>query len=43
MNLPALSTPEGLFDYLIAMILLLAALFGLYVLAVAGGVIPSFF
>ncbi len=38
MDVPTLETPEGLFEYLIAGILLLAALFGL-AFALLGGVV----
>lgn len=37
MNLPSLTTPEGLFDYLIGGIVLLATLVGLVLVAVAYG------
>ena len=42
MELPSLTTPSGLFDYLIASILLLALLFGLYWAAIYLGYVNSF-
>ncbi len=43
MNLPKLTTPNGLFDYLIGLIVLLAALAGVYIMAVMTGVITPWF
>ncbi|WP_255679346.1 hypothetical protein [Haladaptatus salinisoli] len=40
MNLPKLTTPTGLFDYLIGLLITLTVLFGLYLTAVAMDVIP---
>ncbi|WP_435153303.1 hypothetical protein [Haladaptatus sp. DFWS20] len=43
MNLPKLTTPRGVFDYIIGLIIVLAALAGLYVVAVLAGVITPWF
>ncbi|WP_255767338.1 hypothetical protein [Haladaptatus halobius] len=43
MNLPKLTTPTGLFDYLIGLLVALAALAGLYLAAVAMDIIPPLF
>lgn len=43
MNLPRLTTPNGLFDYLIGTIILLAAIAGIYIAAVMTGVIAPWF
>lgn len=43
MNLPKLTTPRGVFDYIIGLIIVLAALAGLYVVAVLTGVITPWF
>lgn len=42
MDLPALTSPEGMFDYLIAGIVLLALLFGVYFAALSMGLIEPF-
>ncbi|WP_423745252.1 hypothetical protein V5735_04410 (plasmid) [Haladaptatus sp. SPP-AMP-3] len=43
MNVPKLTTPNGLFDYLIGLIIVLAAIAGLYIVAVMSGVIAPWF
>ncbi|WP_458206339.1 hypothetical protein [Haladaptatus sp. NG-SE-30] len=43
MNVPKLTTPSGLFDYLIGLIIVLAALAGLYLVAVSANVINPWF
>ncbi|EFW92818.1 hypothetical protein ZOD2009_08109 [Haladaptatus paucihalophilus DX253] len=43
MNMPKLTTPNGLFDYLIGLIIVLAAIAGLYIVAVMTGVIAPWF
>ncbi|WP_256388509.1 hypothetical protein [Haladaptatus sp. W1] len=43
MNVPKLTTPNGLFDYLIGLIIVLAAIAGLYIVAVMNGVIAPWF
>ncbi|WP_458185421.1 hypothetical protein [Haladaptatus sp. NG-WS-4] len=43
MKLPKLTTPSGVFDYLIGLIVVLAALAGLYIVAVSAGVINPWF
>ena len=42
MKLPSLTTPSGLFDYLIVSIILLALLFGIYWVALSLGIIEPF-
>ncbi|WP_266076583.1 hypothetical protein [Haladaptatus caseinilyticus] len=43
MNVPKLTTPRGVFDYILGLIIVLAALAGLYIVAVAAGVIAPWF
>lgn len=43
MNMPKLTTPNGLFDYLIGLIVLLAAIAGIYIVAVMTGVMAPWF
>lgn len=43
MDLPSVTDPTGVFEYMIALILLIAATFLLYFLAVYFGVIQPFF
>jgi hypothetical protein len=42
MNLPSITTPSGIFDYLIASIILLALLFAIYWGALYFGIIEPF-
>ncbi|MFB9804277.1 hypothetical protein ACFFQF_01760 [Haladaptatus pallidirubidus] len=43
MNLPKLTTPRGVFDYILGLIIVLSVLVGLYVAAVMAGVITPWF
>jgi hypothetical protein len=43
MSLPSLTTPDGVFDYLIGLIIFLAGVGTLYMVAVAFGVITPLF